>query len=645
MANHSLPSQKQTANASEASLSPSIAQRIFKVFGWQFWAAMVMVTFGVTGYAATSALLNLNTPQGCESIFWPLASGARRLYCAQVEAKAGDAKSLLNAIALVSKLPEDHPLRNEINKNIKVWSEEVLVLGEKKFQAGNLEAAIAIANDIPSGIAAKEVIAEKVERWRKIWEKGAAIEQEVEDHLNEAAWNLAFREAGRLVDLDNEYLANRRYTELVAKIQQAKIEGAVLQEAKDAFDQGGLENLLTALEKAQTIDADSYSYDGAQNLIQKVGDTLMTKAYDNLDQRRWNNVLEITRAIPESFGLEEEVTDLRQIALAGMEAQSGSIRGLKEAIAQAETIVEERPLHEKAQQLITRWEKEIEDVETLNLAKGHATGGTTADLRAAIATAQEVPSGNPRYQEARQLINNWTRRVQTIEDRPILNRAIEMARGRNISAYESAIAVAQQIKPNRALYQDAQNKIANWRDSIERIEDQPILNRATQLAYQGRLERAIATARQISPNRVLYREAQSKIATWQDRIERIEDQPILDEATELANEGRLERAIATAQQIKSNRALYREAQSRIQRWRTDLSARNSLREASQIAEVATVDALTRAIQNAASARNSNTYGDQAERLINEWSRRIYELALQRANENNFSTAIRIAQQI
>lgn len=649
MANHSLPSSEKTANASEASWSPPLSKRILRFFGWPFWAIIVMVTFGGTGYVATSALLSLNTPKGCKSIYWPLASGARRLYCAQVEAKEGDAENLIDAIALVSQLPENHPLRAEIDKNIKLWSEEILVLGERQFQAGNLEAAMAITNDIPSGVAAKEVIEEKVQRWQKIWEKGEAIEKDVEERLKQAEWNLAFEEAGRLVDLDNEYLANRRYTELVATIQQAKIEGAVLQEAWEILDQGGLKNLLTALEKAQTIDADSYSYEGAQKLITTVGETLMREAYNNLNQRRWKTVLEITQAIPGSFGsefdLEEEVTDLRQIALAGLEAESGSIGGLRQAIAQAETIVEKRPLHEEAQQLIARWEKEIDDVEILNLAKGYASGGTTADLRAGIDKADEVPRGNPRYQEAQALINEWNRNVQTIEDRPILNRATEIARDRNISAYESAIAVARNISPNRALYEEAQAKIATWRDKIERIEDQPILDRAIRLANQGSLERAVVTAQKIAPNRVLYQDAQGRIENWRDKIERIEDQPILDEAAELAKEGQLEEAILTAQQINSNRALYQEAQMNIRSWRNDLAARENLREASQIAEAETVDALTRAIKNVTQAFDSETYRYQAERLLNRWSEQIYEMALQRASEDNLATAIRIAQQI
>lgn len=596
MADQSLPSPQkspQTAKASETSVSPTTWQKISKVFGWPFWTVVVMISFGLTGYAATSALLSLNSPKGCESVYWPLASGARRLYCAQVKAQQGDADSLLAAISLVSKLPEEHPLRQEIDKNIKIWSEEVLNLGEKHFQAGNMEKAMEIAQKIPSSVAAKEVIEEKTQRWREIWEKGEAIEQDVEEHLRQAAWNLAFKEAGRLVDLKNEYLANRRYTELVTKIQQAKIEGAALEEARAAFDRGSVDNLLTAIEKARSIEQDSYSYQAAQNLIEKVGKILMAKAEQNLDRRNWQTVLDIAQAIPDSLGLEAEVSDLKQISFAGLQAQVGTVEGLEDAIAQAQQLEEERPLYQQAQALISRWEKEIEDVKVLNVAERYARVGTISDLRAAMIKAEEVPRGNPRYQQAQDLISQWNRQIQTIEDRPILNRATEIARGRSISDYQSAIAVASQISSNRALYEEAQAKISNWRDRIERRQDQPILTAATRLANQGRLEAAIEKAQQISRNRVLYQEAQAKI----------------------------------------------------RRWRQNLTGRKSISEATQLAEAQTPEALNRAIQTIVPALNSGDYRYQAERLIDQWSKQIYAIALRRADENQISTAVRIARQV
>ncbi|PSO48190.1 MAG: hypothetical protein BRC33_10420 [Cyanobacteria bacterium SW_9_44_58] len=597
MANQSLPSQpKSTSQNSqkktEAAVSPTTWQKVSR-FGWPFWAAAIMISFGVTGYFATSTLLNLNSPKGCESVFWPFASGSRRLYCAQVKADKGNADSLLAAIKLVSNFPEDHPLRKEIDKNIKIWSEQVLKLGEQQFQAGKLEAAMEIANKIPSSVAAQEVIEKQKKRWRKIWEKGEAIEQEVEEHLKAGKWNLAFKDAGDLVDLDNEYLANRHYQELINKIEQEKQYGQTLAEAKAAFEQGGMKNLSKAVEKAQKIDSESYSYPEAQDLIQKVGDTLMAKAEDNIEQENWNRVLEIAKAIPSGVGLQEKVNDLRDLALAGSQAKVGTVASLEGAIAQAQQLGEKRPFYDKAQALIGKWEQEIQGVKILNQAKEQARGGEIPDFEEAMATAQEVSRDNPRYQQAQALINQWNRRIEIIEDQPILNRAREVARGGNISAYRSAIAVAGQIQQGRALYQEAQNKINRWRTELQRIQDRPIIAKATRLA----------------------------------------------------NQGQLQQAINTAQQISRGRALYQEAQSKINRWRSDLRARESIEQASDIAKRKSLSALNRAIEKVQSARNSNIYRDQAEQLINRWSKEIYARAQKAAQTGNWQAAISIAQEI
>lgn len=647
MSNQSLPSKPESTSQkkSETAVSLTTWQKVSRWFGWPFWAVVIMISFGVTGYFATSTLLSLNTPKGCESVFWPLASGSRRLYCAQVKAEKGDADNLLAAIQLVSDLPEDHPLRKEIDKNIKVWSEQVLKLGEQRFQAGQLEAAMEIADKIPSSVAAQEVIEEQKKRWRDIWEQGEAIEQQVEDHLKAGEWNLAFKEAGKLVDLDNEYLANRHYTELISKIEQEKQYGETLAEAKAAFEKGDMQNLLAAVKQAEKIDSESYSYQEAQALINNVGNTLMAKAEENVEQENWNRVLEIAQNIPDDIGLDKKVTDLRDLALAGSQAKVGTVASLEDAIAQAQQLGEKRPFYDKAQALIGKWEQEIQGVKILNQAKEQARGGEIPDFEEAMATAQEVSRDNPRYQQAQALINQWNRRIEIIEDQPILNRAREVARGGNISAYRSAIAVAGQIQQGRALYSEAQEDIANWRDQIEIIQDRPIISQATRLADRGQLQEAIDTAQQISAGRALYQEAQTKINRWRDQLQRIQDRPIIARATRLADQGQLQEAIETAQQISQGRALYSEAQTNINRWRRDLQARQSIEEASEIAEADNLSAFTEAIERVQPARNSDNYRFQAERLINQWSEEIYAIAREAAEEENLQAAIRIAQEV
>ncbi|MFP4253926.1 MAG: hypothetical protein ACLFRN_05600 [Halothece sp.] len=637
MAHQSLPSQPQTQR--------TFWQKVGKLFGWPFWAILIIVGFGVTGYTATSALLNLNNPKECESVYWPFASGSKRLYCAQMEAQNGDAESLLDAIALVSDLSEDHPLRAEINKNIKIWSEEVLVLGEQHFQAGNMEKALKIADQIPSSVASKEVIAEKERRWREIWERGEEIEEKVEAKLYETEWNAAFEEAGKLVDLDNNYWANRRYTQLITTIENAKAEGEIVEEAREDYKEGGLDNLLTALEKAEAVEENSYSYRIAQSLITDVGEALMAKAEENLEERNWKTVLKVIREIPSRIGREEEIADLQEIALAGSQAKLGTVVGLEDAIAQAERLEKDRPFYKEAQDLISRWEKEIEDVKIIKAAKESSQGDSLSDLREAVEKVEEVPRGNPRYQEAQQLRQQWIHTIQVRQDQPILNRARSIARNRNIEAYKDAIAVASEIGPNRVLHSEARQEISQWRNEIQRIEDRPILAKANRLANQGRLEAAIEKASEIGSNRALYSEAREEMSQWRDEIQRIEDRPILLEAISLANEDRLEAAIEKASEISSNRALYSEAQERIQGWRNTLIAEERLEDAQNIARSQTVTSLLEAIEIAAPARNSNQYRDQAQSLINEWSERLYAIAIRRADDDNLESAIQVAQQV
>ena len=54
---------------------------------------------------------------------------------------------LLQAIALVKQLPQNHPLHEEIDRFIEEWSRDILKLADQSFQTGNLEEAIATAEE------------------------------------------------------------------------------------------------------------------------------------------------------------------------------------------------------------------------------------------------------------------------------------------------------------------------------------------------------------------------------------------------------------------------------------------------------------------------------------------------------------------
>ena len=148
-------------------------------------------------------------------------------------------------------------------------------------------------------------------------------------------------------------------------------------------------------------------------------------------------------------------------------------------------------------------------------------------------------------------------------------RARQSAKPGTIPALESAIAEASKISLDRALRSEAQSDIFDWQQEIQVIEDRPLLDAAVALADLGQLPEAIAEARKIQPGRALHHRAQTLIEEWTAAIQIAEDQPILDEAKDLAYIGSLSAAINLASQIAPGRALYDEAQQAIGLWKAE----------------------------------------------------------------------------
>ena len=112
---------------------------------WQFLLLTTLALLtGTLAFAVTSLFRMPNLPN-CRAIFWPTASAAMRLQCAESYADQGSVDFLLEAIGLVEKLPDDHPLRAEIDAKVETWSSEILEMADEQFHLGELERAIATA--------------------------------------------------------------------------------------------------------------------------------------------------------------------------------------------------------------------------------------------------------------------------------------------------------------------------------------------------------------------------------------------------------------------------------------------------------------------------------------------------------------------
>jgi soluble cytochrome b562 len=635
-------------------------------------------------------LLGLPKSANCSTVFWPLVSASGRLYCAELKAEERTAESLLEAIALVSDLPQDHPLRAQIDNSVEEWAAEILKIGDEKFQSGNLQEAIAIAKKIPSHLQAYQLVAARIEKWEQIWTQAEETYNKVDEELRKSNWNQAFREAVKLTYLNNEYWATTKYKEAIDLISIAREESTKLDQAYGLVRRGGIDNLLKALEGAENIPPSSYAYTEAQKLIKTIEEDLTKIADDLIKRENWQELLSFTNKIPTSLNIQSEVSIWSQLSKAALSAASGTMNGLQTALVQAQDIPETSPLYDKARSLVALWQKERDDLTHISKAQELAAIGTPASLTSAIAEAELVPNYNPRYQQAQGYIKDWIREIQVIEDQPILDRAKQMGISNNPQTLQEAIAQASLIRQGRALYPEAQRNIAQWRANIQRQQDQPILDQANGLANRNNLTAAIQTAQQIQSGRALYQEAQSRINSWQREIR---GQQMLDEARTIASQGNLDsltramkivsqipnntrakneasaslnnwseqvlrfaesqanssvsQAIAIANNIPSGTSAYTTARQRIKTWQNiqqESQGRNTLREAANIATRGTPDALVRAINIARQIPSSTEVRKDSVSVINNWSYQILRIAEIKAN-SSLEEAIAIAQKV
>ena len=541
---------------------------------WVLWAFLLAFVPGTIGFMAMGILFKLPSAPNCPSIFWPLASASVRMHCAQLAASKDTVKDLLQAIDLVNKLPQNHPLRSEIDRSVEDWSRDILQLADQSFQAGRLEEAIEIARKIPEDLSASKLVEDQVDSWKLIWSKAQDIYKEAEGEMREQRWQSAFMRSAKLLRLNNKFWASTKYEELNNLIIGAREDGEKLAKAERLSKSKNVDNILKAIKLAESIGKKSYVYQKAQEAIPDFGLEMLELAENKLEQKDADEAIYIAQSIPPISSIEPETTDFIALAEAQRNAWTGTISGLEAAIASAEEIDSNRPIYQKAQKLISTWQLEIEDVSRLERARTLASQGSIGNLSAAIAEAKMIPRNNPRAKEARAEINSWASQVQTIEDRPFLERAEELALFGDTSSLKAAITEASRIRRGRSLYP----------------------------------------------------EARKKIASWSRRVQRVEDQPYLDQARSLANSGDLRAAISTAKQIRSGRVLSRQAQRDINEWQAEVSATTNWRKAREVALSGTPKALSQAIRLARRVPRGTGLRNDARIAMDQWSHQLFDIA-------------------
>lgn len=560
--------------------------------GWSFWGLLSLLITGSAGVSAVMVLLKLPAVPNCPSLFLPTASVSMRLYCAELAANKQTVDNLLEAIALVQELPSDHPMKAQVDEYVAQWSKDILALGDESFQKGQLEAAITIARKIPANTPTQALVEQQIKKWQDLWQKADALYQQAEQALRDGNWPAATRFSSQLLNIENRYWAESKYTEILEKGKQAREDAKQLNRAYQLVSMGSISNLIEAIELAKAVNPNSYAYNPAQKIIQDASQKLLTIARTSLDNEDWRGIIQIANRLSRVIDT-PEAKRLDDLAQAIAKSQEGTAFSLEAAVARLERIDRSSPFYDRVQRLSLRWRRDIEGLSSLERARQLASSGQNADLVAAIAQARLVPQSSPRFTEATTQIRRWTEQIEGGEDRPILARAEQLAEGGSAQSYQAAIQQASLIAPNRALYRDAQEKISRWSTRLETNQDQPYLDQAQALARAGNYQDAINFVSQIQSGRSLHSQAQANIRTWQTSLNNqnrtatpVPEVPSVPSSPAAGSQGdggaeilvtaqgqagvNLQEAIAIAQTIPSTSSAYATAQAQIQEWQQQL---------------------------------------------------------------------------
>jgi hypothetical protein len=530
------------------------------------WLSLLSL-LGGTVVSGVLLLTQLPPPIDCREIS-PLSADGERLYCAQLAAESGELEALVAAVKLVEPWGRNHPLYAEAQRFLSEWSAAILAIAQQQIDRGELARALTVARDIPKSSPLYETVQEQIALWQQEWQQGKATARQFEEALKKQNWQQASEQLTALSEFNLTYWRRVRLEELQQRLTAEERAWQQLERAQELAKTNQLDKLQEAAILAAGVSADSYTSARAQAELLRWSRSLLDIAAAFFDNQNFEQALRIAESIPVNTALYEEARDWIWLNRAARAAERGHLLALVDALAAVRQIDPESPVYPLATAQTERWQVQVQDRLQLLVARGSARFGQPVGLQLAIDRAQQVALGRPQRLLAQTLIAQWRKEIQQIEDKRILQQAEALAAGETLEDLKAAVARASQIQLGQPLRLDAQTAIAKWNRQIQTLEDQPTLELARVLAQRGDLAGAVATAQQIRPERALYSQAQAAIANWVAQIQTIEDRPILEAAAALAAQGRYEAAIATASQISPERALYQQAQALTEVWTT-----------------------------------------------------------------------------
>ncbi len=484
----------------------SLRQQLLQYEGWP-WLIPFLIA-AATVMTASSWMLLLPPLPNCRHSSL-LTSDRDRLYCADQAARNGNLPSLAQAIETVSQWPADHPLFPQAKRRVDEWSLALLVIGRQQLSQGNVELATLLLEKIPQTAVAYNQAQELLTATNV--GQGGNLLAAAEAAIRQQDWGLALLQVKLMNQLGTDYWREQAQ-KLSIRISQEQDAWGTLVLARDLAGWLTANELAEAVMLALSIPREAVVYEQAQADIRRWIPEVFDYAQERLTDGDAMGALALIEKIAPALDVSYHDRPIVMLGQAKALAAQGTVLGYWEAIARVQQIPANDPFYGVAQEYLSRWQQQLQNASQIQLASWLASSHWRWGYALAIQQAQQVALGQPERPQAQALIAQWQRDLRTIDEQPILNAAIALAEQED---YAAAIQIVERLPANAALWTVAQSQREMWQIKLEERVDRPILDRAIALAREGKLDAAIKTAAQIKWDRHLYREAQNKIWQWE----------------------------------------------------------------------------------------------------------------------------------
>ena len=571
-----------------------------------FWVVLVTM-IGGTGLTSYLLLIAVPPTPNCRGIA-PLSSDSERLYCAQVAAETREVPKIRNAINLVKDWTDGHPLYGEAQRLLKDWSIDLTKIGRKQLNNGEIEQAIATLKIIPTSSPGYDQTQELIAKWSFQAKDSVAIDGKFDQSIKLGDWNAAFGLLQSVQRMRGTYWNTHKHQQMAFKLAQERDAWDKLQEAKDAIEGKEFssytvgakrpdlevtngkkvsdkdkvveplpttpEPIVKAMELANQINPQTHVYQQGQALRSTWSKQLVQLAVDRYKVQNFNEAISIAQKVPHDVSYHQEAQDWVKLNQAHVSAGKRHLLAVMDAVAQVKQIPKTSPIYLLARGKQANWQGMLKQQTQLQWARTIASFQQPTTLALAINTARQVSPTSESGKELQSDIAGWSRQIETVDNRVTLAKATQLvASGASLANLKGAVQLAGKITKDRPMGEEATTAVAGWNQKIQTIEDAPIVANAQALAKQGQLSKAIEVASRIAPGRALYGTIQSDVRYWSLELQEIADRRTLTQAISTYRRGNISNAIALAASIGRRSPVYGEARSYVSDWRLLIAPR------------------------------------------------------------------------